>query len=150
MKDLGDDVVSIEASGEDAIEEADQKRPDVVLMDIHLRDKMDGIDSAENIHGRFGIPVIFLSSYSDPDLLDRAKRVGSFAYLVKPFNERELYAAIEMAIYRSQMENEREDLIAELHDALEQVKTLRASFPIVHTARRSVMMRAAGIVLRNT
>ncbi len=130
LTDLGYDVVSVEASGEDAIEEAGRKRPDVVLMDIHLRDDMDGIESAEKIHDRFGVPVVFLSAYSDVDLLDRAKRVGSFAYLVKPFNERELYAAIEMAVYRSRIDRERETLIAELNEALEQVKTLRGIIPI--------------------
>ncbi len=130
LKGLGYDVDSIEASGEDAIEMADQKRPDVVLMDIRLRDDMDGIEAAEKIYTRFGIPVVFLSAFSDPDLLDRAKRVGSFGYLVKPFNERELYAALEMTAYRVEAEKEREALIAELSDALEHVKTLRGIVPI--------------------
>ncbi len=130
LTDMGHVVVSVEASGEDAIEEAGRKRPDVVLMDIHLRDDMDGIESARRIHDRFGIPVVFLSAYSDPELLDRAKQVGSFAYLVKPFSEREVCAAIEMAVYRSEAEKEREALIVELNDALEQVRTLRGIIPI--------------------
>lgn len=130
LEGLGYGVTSIVASGEESIDKAETERPDVVIMDIHLRDKMDGIAAAEQIHARFGIPVVFLSAYSDSALLERAKPVGSFGYIVKPFEERELYAAIEMALYRSNAEKEREALIVELQEALEHIKTLRGIIPI--------------------
>lgn len=107
LESLGYSVMSIAASGEKAIEYAEAKRPDAVIMDIQLSGEMDGVEAAEKIHSRFGIPVVFLSAYSDRDLLERAKRVGSFGYLVKPFEERELYAALEMALYRAKAEKER-------------------------------------------
>ncbi len=78
LESLGYYVTSIMASGEESVEKAEAERPDVVLMDIHLRDEMDGIEAAEQINSRFGIPVVFLSAYRDSGLLDRAKRVGSF------------------------------------------------------------------------
>ena len=98
---LGYSVTSIVASGEESIERAEAERPDAVLMDIRLRDEMDGVEAAEQIHSRFDIPVVFLSAYSDRGLLKRAKRVGSFGYLVKPFEERELYATLEMALHKA-------------------------------------------------
>ncbi len=98
---LGYHVTSIVAAGEEAIERAEVEHPDVVLMDIHLRDEIDGIEAAAQIYSRFGIPVVFLSAYSDRNLLERAKPAGSFGYLVKPFGERELFATIEMALHKA-------------------------------------------------
>ena len=73
-------------------------------MDIHLRGNVDGIKTAEQIYNQFQIPVVFLSAYGDPELLERAKKVGSFGYLIKPFKERELYAVLEMALYKARTE----------------------------------------------
>lgn len=107
LQDLGFSITSIVASGEESIEKAELERPDAVLMDIHLRDKMDGIEAAEQIYSRFNIPVVFLTAYNDRELLERAKRVGSFGYLIKPFEERELYTTLEMALYKAKTEQER-------------------------------------------
>ncbi|MCD6272390.1 MAG: response regulator [Deltaproteobacteria bacterium] len=96
---------------------AETERPDAVIMDIKLRDDMDGIEAAEQIYSRFEIPVLFMSAYSDRGLLDRAKRVGSFGYLVKPLNERELYAMLEMALYKSKAEKQRRQVEARLLQA---------------------------------
>ena len=126
LVNLGYDVVSIVASGEEAIVRAEEERPNVVVMDVHLRDKMDGIDAAEEIYSRFKIPVVFLSAYSDRKLLERAKRVGSFGYMIKPFNERELAAMLEMALYRVKVDSERrqlEDCLQQAHK-VESVGTL--------------------------
>lgn len=112
---LGYRVVGLVASGEESIGRAEAERPDVILMDIRLRDQMDGIDAAGQIHDRFGIPVLFLTAYSDPDLLRRAKRVGSFGYLVKPFEERELMAMLEVTLYKARMDRERRAMEVRLH-----------------------------------
>lgn len=112
---LGYRVVATVASGEESIRRAEADRPDVVLMDIRLRDQMDWIDAAGQIYDRFDIPVLFLTAYSDPDLLQRAKRVGSFGYLVKPFEERELMAMLEVTLYKARMDRERRELEARLH-----------------------------------
>ncbi|MCP4343081.1 MAG: hybrid sensor histidine kinase/response regulator [Desulfobulbaceae bacterium] len=114
LENLGYEVTSVLASGEESIDRAEVERPDAILMDIHLRDQMDGIEASEQIYKQFKIPVVFLSAYSDRTLLQRAKHSGSFGYLVKPFNERELYATLEMAIYKSQHEAERKSLIDQL------------------------------------
>lgn len=117
LESLGYTVSSVVASGEESIEKAASERPDAILMDIQLRDKMDGIDAAEQIHTHLQIPIVFLSAYSDSKLLERAKRVGSFGYLVKPFEERELYATLEMALFKANVEKERRAMEARLRQA---------------------------------
>ncbi len=126
LESLGYSVTSIVASGEESIDKAGTERPDAVIMDIHLRDEMDGIVAAEQIYSRFKIPVVFLSAYSDRGLLDRAKRVGSFGYLVKPVNERELYATLEVALYKAKAEKKRRQMEARLRQAqkMEAISTL--------------------------
>ncbi len=104
LMDLGYCVSSIVASGEEAVEKAEKEQPEIVLMDIHLRDKMDGIEAAKQMYKHFGIPVVFLSAYSDKDLLKRAGHIGAFGYLIKPFSENELNSTIEIALYKAKME----------------------------------------------
>jgi len=110
LSSLGYEVISIEASAEEAVEKAGKERPDAVLMDIHLRDQMDGIEAADLIRDRYEIPVVFLTAFSDDEMLERAKQVGSFGYLVKPCQERELYAAIEMALYKAKTDKEHQQM----------------------------------------
>lgn len=111
---LGYNVTSIQASGEDAIRKAQIELPDAVLMDIHLRDKMDGITAAEQMYDQFQIPVVFLSAYGDRELLQRAKKVGSFGYILKPFEERELYAMLEMTIYKARAEKQHKQMESQI------------------------------------
>jgi len=107
LQELGYTVTSVQVSGEEAIEKVELEGVNLVLMDIHLRDEMNGIEAAQLINDRFEVPVVFLSAYDDRGLLEGAKRVGGFAYLIKPFSERELYASIEMVLSRAQLEKER-------------------------------------------
>lgn len=101
LEDIGYRVTSVVASGEESIEKAEQERPDAVLMDIRLRDDMDGVEAAGQIYSRLSIPVVFLTAYTNPGLIDRARRVGSFGYLLKPFNDQELHATLEMALFKA-------------------------------------------------
>jgi len=101
---LGYTVAGIARSGEAALENVGETRPDLVLMDIHLSGAMDGIDAAGQIHGHYGIPVIFLTAYADAALLERAKVTEPYGYILKPYDDRELFSAIEMALYKSRME----------------------------------------------
>jgi PAS domain S-box-containing protein len=103
---LGYDVVGVTASGEDAVAQAGVHRPDVVLMDIMLQGEMDGIRAAELIRQHFGTPVIFVTAYADDSTLQRAKITEPYAYILKPFEERELHSAIEIAIYKSSVERQ--------------------------------------------
>ena len=104
LKKLGYVVVGNVASGEEAISKSDQVRPELVLMDVRLRGEMDGIHAAEIIRDRFNLPVVYLTAYADEETILRAKKTTPYGYLVKPFNERELRATIEIAFYTHQME----------------------------------------------
>jgi CheY-like chemotaxis protein len=117
LENLGYRVTDVVASGEEAVEAAERDRPDIVLMDIRLRGEMDGIQAAERIRDLLGIPVLFLSAYSDRTLLRRARQVGSFGYLVKPFQENELFAMLEMTLFRAKAEMERRAMEARLRQA---------------------------------
>lgn len=114
----GYDVIAQVTAGEEAVTVAASKIPDVVVMDIKLQGVMDGITAAEKIYRELGIPCIFLTSYSDPSLLERAKKVGAFGYLVKPFDDFELTAMIDMALYKVKMEAEKRQLEIQLQQAM--------------------------------
>lgn len=101
---LGYRVPQVAHSGEEAIEKAASFRPDLVLMDIRLKGEMDGIQAAEQLRTRFGIPVTYLTAYADDATLARAQQTAPFGYLVKPFDERELHATIQMALHCRELE----------------------------------------------
>jgi len=100
LKKLGYTVPTIVASGEKAIEEVEQSRPDLILMDIMLKGKINGIETANTIRTKYDIPVIFLTAYADEDTLSKAKISEPYGYIIKPFKEKELQTTIEMAIYK--------------------------------------------------
>ena len=104
LQHMGYSVPSIVASGEKAIKEVEKNNPDLVLMDIMLPGKMDGIEAAEQIHSRFNIPVVYLTAYSDEKFIERAKITEPFGYIIKPFKKRELQINIEIALYKHKME----------------------------------------------
>ena len=81
----------------EAIEMLEQDKPDLLLLDIQLSGKKDGIDVAEKLNELHPIPFIFLTANSDGETIDRAKKVRPHAYIVKPFTKEELFAAIEIA-----------------------------------------------------
>ncbi len=101
---LGYAVAGTVATGEGAIALAQQTQPDLVLLDIRLRGPMTGIEAAEQIRQRFGYPVVFLTAYAEDDTLKRASQADPLGYVLKPFGDRELKTAIELALYRHQTE----------------------------------------------
>lgn len=103
LVNLGYHAPYIAASGSQAIQRALSLRPDLVLMDIRLKGGLDGISTAQQIQALLDIPVIFISAYADEDTLRRAKVTEPYAYILKPFEEREIHIAIEMALYKHQM-----------------------------------------------
>lgn len=104
LQGFGYQVGSIVASGEQAIERIAQDKPDLVLMDIHLDGKMDGIEAAIEIRSRRRIPVVYLTAYAEDDTLHRALDSRPFGYLIKPCEARELHATIQMALARREDE----------------------------------------------
>jgi len=103
---LGYSVIAHVMTGEAAIEKAGTLRPDLILMDIHLKGAVDGIEAAEVIKDKNAVPVIYITAYSDEVTLDRAKVTEPFGYILKPFQEREIHSTIEMALYKHRVEQE--------------------------------------------
>jgi PAS domain S-box-containing protein len=100
LEKAGFKILSVVPSGVEAIQKAEADHPDVVLMDIVLRGRIDGIEAAQDIQGRLEIPVIFVTGYT----IDRAKAIKPFGYLLKPFAENELIDAVNQAIERHRIE----------------------------------------------
>ena len=106
LTELGYDPVADTPLAEEAIELVEQHRPDLVLMDINLAGKMDGIAAARIIRDRFAVPVVFITAFSGNEILARAKEAGPYGYLIKPFAEQDLRTTIEMAIYKHHSEEQ--------------------------------------------
>ena len=104
IRRLGYDVTGIAGTGEEAVALARTQRPALVLLDIHLTAAMDGIMTAEAIRQERPVPVIFLTAHSDTVTVERARLVGPFAYVLKPFDMRELHIHIELALYKETAE----------------------------------------------
>lgn len=115
LEKSGFSVTSAVASGEEALVSIGKKKPDLVLMDIKLKGKMTGIQAAKKIYKENRIPVIFLTAYANPKLIQMAKKSEPFGYLVKPFDETGLKTSIEIALYKSRMH----DKLRKAHDSLE-------------------------------
>ncbi len=103
---MGYSVVATVSSGEEAVNKITELTPDLVLMDVVLKGQMDGIAVAEAIRQFFDVPVIYLTAYGDDKTLERAKITEPYGYILKPFDGRELYTTIEMALYKSKMQKE--------------------------------------------
>ncbi|MFT3908953.1 MAG: response regulator [Ferruginibacter sp.] len=97
LDDLGYEYCGPAASYGEAMELLETEKPDLLLLDVNLAGKKDGIDVAEKINLLYQLPFIFLTANSDMSTIDRAKKVKPHAYIVKPFNKEELFAAIEIA-----------------------------------------------------
>ena len=111
---LGYAVAAVASSGGEAIAKAEAGAPDLVLMDIRLGGRMDGVETANEIRSRLEIPVVYLTGYSDETTLDRVKATDPFGYLLKPFEARDLKVAIEMALYKHAADQRLRDYTATL------------------------------------
>lgn len=109
---LGYDVPVTVANGEEAIRTVMKIHPDLVIMDIRIQGEMDGVQAAQKIRREARVPVIFLAAHSDDMTVQRAKVAEPFSYIVKPFNERELMASIEIALHRHKLEEDWAQILA--------------------------------------
>ncbi|MEA3488380.1 MAG: PAS domain S-box protein [Euryarchaeota archaeon] len=104
VTNVGYEVVGRAASADEAVKKAVSLMPDLILMDIVLIGHKNGIDASHEIKEKTDIPVIFLTAYTDLWLIEKAKSTEPYAYLVKPFQERQLFASIEMGLYKCRAE----------------------------------------------
>jgi len=124
--------VFVANSGEKALEIVEKEHPDIVLMDIYLQGKKEGIGIARKIREKYDIPIVYITAYSDDEIIEEARETGPFGYLLKPLEERELYSTIQMALYKHRMEMELRQKEKKLMEELEFIKALvRSIYPDV-------------------
>lgn len=103
---MGYDVVGTAASSTECLKHAEERRPDLVLMDIRIEGALDGIETAKLLRSRFDVPVIFLTAYADEATVTRAKQTEAHGYILKPFRAGELRSAVEIALHKHALESQ--------------------------------------------
>lgn len=106
VDELGYEIAGIAASGKKAIDLFETEKPDLVLMDIHLEGELSGIDLARIFQGQKVTPIIYITSFDDPETFAKAKQTGPYGYLIKPFEPSSLQRSIELAVQHAYAEGE--------------------------------------------
>ena len=132
LEEEGYEVLGEAADGEQAVEMAGRLRPDLVILDVKMP-KLDGIAAAERIAGERVAPVVILTAFSQRDLVERAREAGAMAYLVKPFQKKDLVPTIEMATSRFAEIVALEQEVGGLHERLEARKTVERAKGVLMT-----------------
>jgi excisionase family DNA binding protein len=126
LTNLGYPSPEIASTGREALEKANEIRPDLVLMDIRLKGDIDGIEAATRIRRRLNIPVVYLTAYADDTTLDRATRTQPYGYILKPFREKDLDTSIEVALYKHKQDTRtKERLQRQVSNIQQETETLR-------------------------
>lgn len=133
---LGHDVVAVLDTGEAAVKEVDRLQPDLILMDVQLAGDMSGTAAGERIKAKNRVPIVFLTAHSTREIVENARLSTPYAYLLKPFDDRELAINIDFTLARSRIEKERENLILQLQDAHARIDTLSGLLPICSGCHR--------------
>ena len=123
LEEEGYEVVAEAADGAAAVRLAEEHRPDLVVLDVQMP-VLDGISAAEQIAAGRTAPVLILTAFSQRELVERARRAGAMAYVVKPFGRSDLVPAIEMAVSRYAEMVALETEVADLTERLETRKLL--------------------------
>jgi PAS domain S-box-containing protein len=115
LTELGYVVTGVVSNGADAIAQARQDPPDLALMDIRIKGKMDGTETATALREKFDVPVIYLTAHADRETVEKAKVSEPLGYITKPFKQAELHASIEIALHKHRLDVEakgREELLS--------------------------------------
>ncbi|MFA4848839.1 MAG: response regulator [Methanoregula sp.] len=126
LEGFGYEVPGIADTGDTAITLAGEHNPDLILMDISLAGTMDGITAGREIRSRWGIPIIYVTAFATQAIIDRAKKTSPSGYILKPFNERQIQTAIEIALYNSHLEQQLKE-----HDATINILINATSNPLI-------------------
>ncbi len=119
LQHMGYRITGLAESGAEGLALVSRERPDLVLMDIHIKGEMDGIELARALNRDFDLPIIYLTAYSEDTTLERARRTRPYGYLIKPFSERELHATVQMALERHAMQSALSESQALLRQSLD-------------------------------
>lgn len=124
IESCGHEVVAEGTNGVEAIKLCKEYKPDIVLMDVKMPE-LDGIEAARQIGFHHEAPVVLLTSYSQQDLIDKARDSGVYGYLIKPVREEQLVPTLEMALGRYKSDAQLREKMAELEQSLEDRKIIQ-------------------------
>ncbi|MGB5437540.1 MAG: response regulator [Maribacter sp.] len=110
LTNLGYEVTGIETRGEEALVHARENCPDIILMDVNLKGKLDGIETTQRIHEAFNIPVIYLTANTDEASFNRAKETHPFAFIPKPLNTLQLQRTFELVVQQIKLKNSNKEI----------------------------------------
>ncbi|HKB84575.1 MAG TPA: adenylate/guanylate cyclase domain-containing protein [Ignavibacteriaceae bacterium] len=116
LQRLGYNVMGVASSGAEIFQQLEKSIPDLIMMDIMLDGDMSGIEAANIISQKYSLPVVFLTALTDQETLQRAKTTNPFGYILKPYDEKSLHSAIEMALYKHKVEGELQAKTIELEE----------------------------------
>ncbi len=106
LESMGYNAYAIASSSEEALQLASERCPHLVLMDIRIKGERDGIETAEILHSRFDVPVVYLTAHADEGTVERAKASDPYGYLLKPVKSAELRSVIEVSLHRHEMDRQ--------------------------------------------
>ena len=121
LEELEYNVAAAVTNGADAIAHVRENTPDIVLMDIEIMGDIDGVQTTKEILLACDVPVIYLTGWTDDKTLDRVKKTNPYGYIVKPFEVTDLKVAIELALYKHEVEVRKEKMISELQGVVANV-----------------------------
>ena len=124
IESCGHEVVAEGTNGVEAIKLCKEYKPDIVLMDVKMPE-LDGIEAARQIGFHHEAPVVLLTSYSQQDLINKARESGVYGYLIKPVREEQLVPTLEMALGRYHSDAQLREKMAELEQSLEDRKIIQ-------------------------
>ncbi|MBF0319159.1 MAG: diguanylate cyclase [Nitrospirae bacterium] len=119
LQKMGYEIAATICRGEDGFKVCKETSPDLILMDIKLKGPVDGIEAASQIHTELDIPVIYLTAYSNEELIGRAIKTNPFGYIIKPFHEKELGILIELALQKHGKEKQLTEIAGHLEEKVE-------------------------------
>lgn len=124
IESCGHEVVAEGTNGVEALALCKKHKPDIILMDVKMPE-LDGIEAARQIGFHHEAPVVILTSYSQQDLIDKARDSGVYGYLIKPVREEQLVPSLEMALGRYKSDAQLREKMAELEQSLEDRKIIQ-------------------------
>lgn len=128
LRSCGYDVVGNEDTGKKAYQKIVETNPDLVLLDIKLKGKTDGIEVGAWLHERLHIPVVYLTAYADNETLERAKLTEPSGYILKPFEKNQVKATVETALHKYSMEKAAKERTEQDLERFEQLQRLVEQF----------------------
>ncbi len=120
LTDLGYEVVGQAETGTDAIGMVRNLEPDLIIIDVMMPGEMNGIEAARVIKAEWGTPIIFVTGYGDPEYIEAAKEIAPFGYVMKPFDEKEVHAFVEIALSKRELEVK----LMKAHEGLERANSI--------------------------